>query len=420
MRQQRAAVSAPRSGVAGLGDKTGTGVSAKMAGTFVPELCRRFVSKPSRGNDEKRSAKRGVTVYRLMPSISPRQGTAACAADADKTPLKAHDVRAVPSDKVTFIEIDESADGQRLDNFLLKVARGVPKSHLYRVIRAGEVRVNKKRTEEKARLNLGDIVRVPPIRVSEFAQKEKTVPAISETELPVLFEDRDLLVVNKPSGLAAHGGSGVAFGLIERLRASRPAAPFLELAHRLDRDTSGVIIICKTRKALVRLHEMQREGKVEKHYRLLVTGDWVNDRQHVKAPLAKYTLASGERRVRVDAENGLASHTIFTKLARYGDVSYLDAELKTGRTHQIRVHALSEGHPLAGDDKYGSYDVNAALAKGSLGVPLKRLFLHAFRLTFRHPVTGENLTVTAPLPPELTRVLEALEKRSEGDKHDGQ
>ena len=160
----------------------------------------------------------------------------------------------------------------------------------------------------------------------------------------------------------------------------------MELAHRLARDTSGVIIICKTRKALVRLHEMQREGKVEKHYRLLVTGDWVNDRQHVKAPLAKYTLASGERRVRVDAENGLASHTIFTKLARYGDVSYLDAELKTGRTHQIRVHALSEGHPLAGDDKYGSYDVNAALAKGSLGVPLKRLFLHAFRLTFRHPV----------------------------------
>ena len=143
-----------------------------------------------------------------MPSISPRQCTAACAADADKTPLKAHDVRAVPSDKVTFIEIDESADGQRLDNFLLKVARGVPKSHLYRVIRAGEVRVNKKRTEEKARLNLGDIVRVPPIRVSESAQKEKTVPAISETELPVLFEDRDLLVVNKPSGLAAHGGSG--------------------------------------------------------------------------------------------------------------------------------------------------------------------------------------------------------------------
>ena len=338
-----------------------------------------------------------------MPSISPRQGTAACAADADKTPLKAHDVRAVPSDKVTFIEIDESADGQRLDNFLLKVARGVPKSHLYRVIRAGEVRVNKKRTEEKARLNLGDIVRVPPIRVSEAAQKEKTAPAISETELPVLFEDRDLLIVNKPSGLAAHGGSGVAFGLIERLRAARPAAPFLELAHRLDRDTSGVIIICKTRKALVRLHEMQREGKVEKHYRLLVTGDWVNDRQHVKAPLAKYTLASGERRVRVDAENGLASHTIFTKLARYGDVSYLDAELKTGRTHQIRVHALSEGHPLAGDDKYGSYDVNAALAKGSLGVPLKRLFLHAFRLTFRHPVTGENLTVTAPLPCDIQR-----------------
>ena len=344
-----------------------------------------------------------------MPPISPRDVVSPKPAAA---PVKAHDVRAVAPDKVTYIEIDESADGQRLDNFLLKVARGVPKSHLYRVIRAGEVRVNKKRTEEKAKLALGDIVRVPPIRVSESAVKEKTAPAISEAELPILFEDRDLLIVNKPSGLAAHGGSGVAFGLIERLRAARPAAPFLELAHRLDRDTSGVLVVCKTRKALVRLHEMQREGKVEKHYRLLVTGDWVNDRQHVKAPLAKYTLASGERRVRVDAENGLPSHTIFTKIARYGDVTYLDAELKTGRTHQIRVHALSEGHPLAGDDKYGSYEANAAMAKGSLGAPLKRLFLHARELAFRHPVTGENLVVTADLPDELKKVLAALEARA--------
>ncbi len=343
-----------------------------------------------------------------MPPISPGDA----ASKPVPTPVKAHDVRAVPSDKVTYIEIDESADGQRLDNFLLKVARGVPKSHLYRVIRAGEVRVNKKRCEEKTKLALGDVVRVPPIRVSESAVREKTAPAISEADLPVLFEDRDLLIVNKPSGLAAHGGSGVAFGLIERLRAARPAAPFLELAHRLDRDTSGVLIVCKTRKALVRLHEMQREGKVEKHYRLLVMGDWVNDRQHVKAPLAKYTLASGERRVRVDAENGLPSHTIFTKIARYGDVTYLDAELKTGRTHQIRVHALSEGHPLAGDDKYGHYDANAAMAKGSLGAPLKRLFLHARQLVFRHPVTGESLTVTAELPEELKKVLAALDARA--------
>ena len=328
-------------------------------------------------------------------------------------PVKAHAVRSLPSDRVTFIEVDESADGQRLDNFLLKLARGVPKSHLYRIIRGGEVRLNKKRTEEKAKLALGDIVRVPPIRVSDSAVREKKAPVISESELPVLFEDRDLLIVNKPSGLAAHGGSGVAFGLIERLRAARPDAPFLELAHRLDRDTSGVLILCKSRKALVRLHEMQREGRVEKHYRLLVTGDWVNDRQHVKAPLLKYTLASGERRVRVDVA-GLPSHTIFTKIARYGDVSYLDAELKTGRTHQIRVHAQSEGHPLAGDDKYGDYAVNAALAGGSLGVPLKRLFLHAYRLSFKHPVTGENLVVTAELPGELAAVLAALESRRAG------
>ena len=347
-----------------------------------------------------------------MPTFSPRD----VGAHADKTrpgcsietPIPAHEVRTVPSDKVTYIVIDESAHGQRLDNFLLKVARGVPKSHLYRVIRAGEVRVNKKRTQEKTKLFSGDVVRVPPIRVSENAQSVKTAPAISETELPILFEDRDLLIVNKPSGLAAHGGSGVAFGLIERLRSARPAAPFLELAHRLDRDTSGVLIVCKSRKALVRLHEMQREGKVQKHYRLLVTGDWVNDRQHVKVPLAKYTLASGERRVRADEENGLPSHTIFTMLERFGTVTYLDAELKTGRTHQIRVHALSVGHPLAGDDKYGRYEENAQFAKGSLGVPLKRLFLHAQCLVFKHPVTGENLTVTAELPRELTAVLEAL------------
>ena len=288
------------------------------------------------------------------------------------TPIPASAKNALNAQSVNFLIIDDSADGQRVDNFLLKIAKGVPKSHIYRVVRNGEVRVNKKRTSVDARLQKGDIVRIPPLRVSE--QKSNTVPAIDENELPVLYEDLHLLVVNKPAGLAAHGGSGVSYGLIERLRSARPDAPFLELAHRLDRDTSGALILCKTRKALVRIHEMQREGKLEKHYRLLVQGDWVNERQHVKFPLTKYVLPSGERRVRVDEQQGLRSHTIFTVLDRFGTVTYLDAELKTGRTHQIRVHAQASGFPLVGDDKYGRYEFNDDVARGCLGLPLRRMF----------------------------------------------
>ena len=267
---------------------------------------------------------------------------------AQRETVKAAAAQSLSCDAVRFIEIDASAEGQRLDNFLLKIAKGVPKSHIYRVIRSGEVRLNKGRTDEKARLALGDIVRVPPLKTAQRTGDVKTAPVIREAELPVLFEDEHLLVVNKPSGLAAHGGSGVAFGLIERLRASRPAAPFLELAHRLDRDTSGALIVCKTRKALIE---------------------------------------------------------------RFGDVSFLDAELKTGRTHQIRVHALSTGHPLVGDDKYGDYAFNDAVKKGSLGVRFARLFLHAMRLQFIHPVTGSPVTITAPLPAECEALLAALRAR---------
>lgn len=314
-------------------------------------------------------------------------------------------------DRVQYVEIDESSAGQRLDNFLLRVLKGVPKSHIYRIVRAGEVRVNKKRASVDDRINEGDIVRIPPIRVSERATEPNRAPAIDEKELPILFEDRDLLIVNKPAGLAAHGGSGVKFGLIERLRSQRPEAKFLELAHRLDRDTSGALIICKTRKALVRLHEMQREGAVHKHYRLLVAGDWVNDRQHVRAPLSKYVLPSGERRVKVDEENGLKAHTIFTNLERFGDVTFLDAELKTGRTHQIRVHALTQGHALVGDDKYGDYEFNAKVQKGLLGMKFNRMFLHAYRLDFEHPVTHEPMTVIAPMDKTLTDLIECLKAR---------
>ncbi len=324
--------------------------------------------------------------------------------------VSARELKGLDLDRVNYVEITEASAGQRLDNFLIKTLKGVPKSHVYRIVRSGEVRVNKKRSSAESRLEAGDVVRLPPVRVEKSSRLERQAPAVTPEELPVLFEDRDLLIVNKPAGLAAHGGSGIDFGLIERLRAQRPEAPFLELAHRLDRDTSGALVICKTRKALVRIHEMQREGKIVKHYRLLVAGDWVNERQHVRLPLAKYTLASGERRVRVDAEHGLKAHTIFTVLKRFGPVTYLDAELKTGRTHQIRVHAAQTGFALVGDEKYGDYGFNAAVKKGSLGEPFARMFLHAYRLDFAHPISGELMTVVAPLPKLLASLLNVLEK----------
>lgn len=315
--------------------------------------------------------------------------------------------------RVNYVRVSERSDGQRLDNFLLRVLKGVPKSHVYRIVRNGEVRINKKRAECQTKIVLGDEIRIPPVRTTvSDAAVAPIVKPLAEKELPILREDRDLIIVNKPAGLACHGGSGVAFGLIERLRASRPECSFLELAHRLDRDTSGVLIVCKTRKALVRLHEMQREGAIQKRYRLLVQGDWVNQREHIRAPLAKYTLASGERRVRIDEENGLKAHTIFTLIKRYGDVSYLDAELKTGRTHQIRVHAASTGHPLVGDAKYGDYEFNESVKRGALGRPFARMFLHAERLSFAHPITREPLSVIAPLEKSLQELINTLNERA--------
>ncbi len=309
--------------------------------------------------------------------------------------------------QVTFARVGADGEGQRLDNWLLKFTKGVPKSHLYRIVRSGEVRVNGARCSADTRLAEGDTVRLPPMRTA--APQERRAPAIDSDQLPVLFEDRDLLIVNKPAGLAAHGGSGVAFGLIERLRATRPEAAFLELAHRLDRATSGLLVVCKTRKALVRLQEAQRSGGVRKHYRLIVAGDWVNEHQHVRLPLHKYVLPNGERRARVDEAEGQKCHTVFSVLRRFGPVTYLDAELKTGRTHQIRVHAQACGFPILGDEKYGLEDVNRAAARGSLGVPFRRMALHAWRLDFAHPVTGEPLTVVAPLPGEFEQLMGTLQ-----------
>jgi|SRR5450830_364991 len=302
-----------------------------------------------------------------------------------------------------FVTIGEEEAGQRIDNYLLRVCKGVPKSHIYRILRSGEVRVNKGRIDQLYRLIEGDVVRIPPVRVAEKA--ENNVPA---AEFPVIYEDAHMLVIDKPAGVAVHGGSGVSFGVIEQLRASRPDAKFLELVHRLDRETSGLLLLAKKRSALTSLHEQMRDGLTDKRYLALAVGDWKNKRQHVKLPLHKYTTADGERRVAVQAD-GMASHTVFTLLRKYDKFALLEAELKTGRTHQIRVHLASSGFPIAGDDKYGDFALNKALQKGdATRGALKRMFLHAHQISFTHPETGKQLTLNAPLAPECERFLVSL------------
>ena len=304
---------------------------------------------------------------------------------------------------VRLLQIDAEQAGQRIDNFLLRVCKGVPKSHIYKAIRGGEVRVNKGRIQSDYRLKEGDAVRVPPLRLPA-PDAPRVVPP---SNFPVVFEDDDILVINKPSGVAVHGGSGVSFGVIEQLRAARPEARLLELAHRLDRETSGLLIIAKKRSALVALHEMMREGKGRKRYQALVVGDWVNQKQHIRQPLLKWLTAGGERRVRVDPA-GKPAHTIISLMHRYGRYSLLEAELRTGRTHQIRVHLASAGFPIVGDDKYGSDDVRAQFAR----MGFSRMFLHAYRLEMPHPLTGEPMAWSAPLPPECQRVLGLLDQKS--------
>ncbi|HEX2604216.1 MAG TPA: RluA family pseudouridine synthase, partial [Oxalicibacterium sp.] len=264
---------------------------------------------------------------------------------------------------------------------------------------------NKGRIDQTYRLVEGDIVRIPPIRLAEKAANE--VPG---AEFKILFEDNHLLVIDKPAGVAVHGGSGVSYGVIEQLRASRPDAKFLELVHRLDRDTSGVLMLAKKRSALTNLHEQIRDGEPDKRYLVLVHGDWQNARQHIKLPLHKYTTPEGERRVRVQSE-GMPSHTVFNLIRRYGEFALLEAELKTGRTHQIRVHLASSGFPILGDDKYGDFALNRNLQKADgERTALKRMFLHAYQLSFVHPDTGKTMTLKAPLPAECERFLKSLEK----------
>lgn len=310
----------------------------------------------------------------------------------------------IAPDRVTYLTVGDDAAGQRLDNFLLRLAKGVPKSHVYRVVRSGEVRVNRARAAVDQRLAAGDELRIPPMRLGTRVR-----PGPAPTAMPpIVYEDEHLMAVDKPAGLAAHGGSGVVHGLIERVRAARPHQPFLELAHRLDRETSGILLLVKSRKALLGLHRQLREGEVDKRYLALVRGDWVDDRRHVKLALTKFVTRAGERRVAVD-EEGRPSHTIFNLRARYGGFSLLEAELRTGRTHQIRVHLAHLGFPIVGDDKYGDFELNRRAARGEFGARLERMFLHATSIRLRHPVTGGALDFEAALPRECKDFLRSLQ-----------
>jgi 23S rRNA pseudouridine955/2504/2580 synthase len=303
-------------------------------------------------------------------------------------------IRGMPSEgkAVSWIDVAEDEAGQRIDNYLLARLKGVPKSHVYRILRSGEVRINSKRVAASDRVAAGDRIRVPPVRVAE---RDESVPA-PHFKLPILFEDDALVAIDKPSGLAVHGGSGVAHGVIESLRSMRPEARFLELAHRLDRETSGVLLVAKKRSALLVLHEMMRTRAMDKRYLVGVAGRFRNETQRVRLALSKRVTSDGDKRVSV-SESGQESETVVRRISRGAQHSLLEAQLITGRTHQIRVHLAHLGHPVLGDDKYGNYELNKALRKQGL----KRMFLHAATLEFAHPATGETLSLKAPLPEDL-------------------
>ena len=306
--------------------------------------------------------------------------------------------------------IDAEEAGQRLDNYLLRHLKGVPKSRIYRIVRSGEVRINGGRCQPDQRLNEGDELRLPPVRCQAFSQEKP--PVAPMVELPVLYEDEALIALNKPCGIAVHGGSGLAWGLIEALRAQRPEARLLELAHRLDRETSGVLLVAKKRAALVALHDMFREQKGDKRYLALVPGVWSEKSLQVTLPLYKYLTPEGERRVRIAKGRDLQSpevkpaETHFRLKKQYPGYALVEAKLKTGRTHQIRVHLAALGYPIVGDDKYGDFALNKTLAQTKR---LERMFLHAASMRCKHPVTGAVLNIEAPLPPELDQFLNSID-----------
>ncbi|MCW8827298.1 MAG: 23S rRNA pseudouridine(955/2504/2580) synthase RluC [Gammaproteobacteria bacterium] len=307
--------------------------------------------------------------------------------------------------KVQMITVDEGSDGQRIDNYLIKVLKGVPKTRIYRIIRKGEVRVNKGRIKQTYRLKLDDVVRIPPIRMTEADGPVKVgQEPLQRLQQSIIFEDSRFLILNKPSGMAVHGGSGLSYGVIEGLRALRPDAPYLELAHRLDRETSGCLVVAKRRSALRGFQMLQQEGGVDKHYVTLLKGEWQGKQRKIDLPLMKNELRSGERVVRVNPQ-GKQAISIFTPIQKFANATLMRVKLITGRTHQIRVHAQHSGHPIAGDPKYGDEPFNREMA--TMG--LKRLFLHAESIHFTLPDVM-TYNISAPLDPKLEQVLNILEE----------
>jgi 23S rRNA pseudouridine955/2504/2580 synthase len=308
-------------------------------------------------------------------------------------------------DSVRRLRIGEDQEDQRLDNFLMARLKGVPKSRIYKMVRGGEVRINGGRVDVGYRLRQGDEVRIPPVRVAAPSRPlAARVPSGPARLVPrILYRDDALIALDKPSGMAVHGGSGVSLGVIEQLRLEMPECRMLELVHRLDRETSGVLLVALKRRALTGMHAAMREGRVEKRYLTLVSGRWPNPMQHVRLPLHKRVTDEGEKRVSV-REEGQTAHTIFRRLQVFESFTLLEAELKTGRTHQIRVHTSHLGFPIAGDDKYGDFALNKSLVSQGL----KRMFLHAASLAFDHPIGGDRLQIESPLPPDLRRFLDSL------------
>jgi 23S rRNA pseudouridine955/2504/2580 synthase len=305
---------------------------------------------------------------------------------------------------VRLVEVTADEAGQRIDNFLARHLKGVPKSYIYRILRRGEVRVNSGRIQAKYKLCAGDRVRIPPARVTA-SDTTRIRPAIGAgLESRILFENNVCLVLNKPAGIAVHGGSGLSHGVIEALRAVRPEAAYLELAHRLDRETSGCLVIAKRRSFLRAFHEQLRQGEVNKRYLALLAGRWQGGKRTVDAPLRKNQMRGGERMVTVDSE-GKQAVTVFRPVSRFAGATLVDVELKTGRTHQIRVHAVHIGHPLAGDAKYGDAEFNRQMRE--LG--LRRMALHAHLLEFTLPLASDRMTLSAPLDADLKVVIDRLE-----------
>ena len=318
-------------------------------------------------------------------------------------------IGAQPVGAVRRLRVDDSSAGQRLDNYLLRLLKGVPKTHVYRVIRSGEVRVNKARAAADTRLAIGDEVRLPPLRLPA---RDEAAPAPAR-EFSVLFEDEQLLAIDKPAGVAVHGGSGVAFGVIEQLRQARPQARFLELVHRLDKQTSGILLLAKKRSALTRLQDQFRARDTGKTYAALVVGHWPPRLKVIDVALHKTTDAAGQRQVRTVAADdpaGRRSISLVKLVQSFAGYSLLDVTIKTGRTHQIRVHLAQAGHPIVGDDKYGDFALNRALARGEglAGLRFARMFLHAGALAFDHPASGERIELRSPLPADCRALLARL------------